>query len=1639
MIKRIYSIAISLIVLTMAAHSQNVGIGQISPASKLDVKGNLTIGTTYSGTTAPTNGAIIQGYVGIGNTSPSSLLSVGSSSQFQVNSSGNLVSINGVSYSWPTTEPAAGSVLVSDGSGNMSWSTSAAGTSGWSLTGNSLTNSSTNFIGTTDSMDFIIKTNNKSRIHITASGSILYGSSSFDLSNPENMLINAGTTNSSNVATFKGSINNYLQVGVQNNSSANTASSDMVATADNGTDTSMFIDMGINGSHYTASNNFGGANDGYLYTYANNLLVGTQATGKSLIFMTGGGTTSTNERMIINGSGLVGIGTASPTSLLSVGASSQFQINSSGDLVAVKGVTYSWPTSNPGSGSARVLQNDGSGNLTWVAASAGTLTGVTASSPLSSSGGVTPNITLGTVPVANGGTGTTTLTSNGIIYGNGTSTLGATAAGSQGQHLTINSSGVPVWTTATYPSTTTANQLLYSSANNTVTGLTAGTNGQVLTISSGVPTWATAASGTVISVGLLMPSIFSVTNSPVTSTGTLTTTLASETANTIFAAPNGSTGTPTFRALVNADLPTSGITAGTYNNVTVNAQGIATSGSNVTYLTSAVTSVAANGGYGVNVTGTPITSTGTIGIAIDSTKWITKTGLVAKGYISGNQAITLSGDVTGTGSTAITTTVAALQGRSISTTAPSTGQILEYNGTNWAPTTFTAGTVTSVTASSPLASSGGATPVISLTGIVSVTNGGTGLSTFGGTNTMLYTTAANTLSSLTTADNGILITSATGVPSIGTTLPLAVQGNITSVGTITSGTWNGTAVAVANGGTGATTITSHGVVYGNGISAVSATAAGTQGQVLTVNSSGIPVFTTATYPATTTVNQLLYSSAANTVTGLAVGTTGQVLTTNSSGVPTWATPTSGTVTSVALSMPSIFTVTNSPVTSTGTLTSTLTSQTANTVLASPNGSTGTPVFRALVNADLPLSGAVAGTYNNIVINGQGIATNGSNVSYLTSAVTNVAASGGYGVNVTGSPITSTGTINVAIDSTKWITKSALAAKGYITNNQTITLSGDVSGSGSTTISTTVAGLQGKTVSSTTPSTGQVLEYNGTTWIPTTPNAGTITGVTASLPLASSGGTTPTISLSGTVPVANGGTGATTLTSNGIIYGNGTGALGATTAGTQGQILSVNSLGVPVFTTAAYPTTTTANQLLYSSAANTITGLAVGTTGQVLTTNSSGALAWASVGTGTVTGVTATSPLASSGGASPNITLTGIIPIANGGTNSSTALSGSGIIVSNGTQIVQGAAGTTTTLLHGNASGAPTYSAANLTTDVTGTLPIANGGTGLTSYTAGSLLDASSSSVVGQIADVTAGSYLRSGGSGSVPVWSSLTLPNAATTGDILYASGTNAIGNLSDVATGNVLISGGTSTAPTWGKVALASAVSGTLLVANGGTGATTLTSNGVMYGNGTGGVGITAAPTPFQVLVGSLSGPPSFMSLSGDLTMNGSGGLIITGLQGYSVSSTTPSTGQVLQWNGSAWTPTTNGSGTVTSVTAGNGLIGGAITTSGTIALPYTELVATLTQSGTSAPTDTVVYNNTGGTITLAYVAAGEYSLTISGASFHSANLTQAYITSGISTVATSASVVFASKTVLDIYTAKNNTGTNGCLTNSPIDIRIY
>lgn len=98
------------------------------------------------------------------------------------------------------------------------------------------------------------------------------------------------------------------------------------------------------------------------------------------------------------------------------------------------------------------------------------------------------------------------------------------------------------------------------------------------------------------------------------------------------------------------------------------------------------------------------------------------------------------------------------------------------------------------------------------------------------------------------------------------------------------------------------------------------------------------------------------------------------------------------------------------------------------------------------------------------------------------------------------------------------------------------------------------------------------------------------------------------------------------------------------------------------------------------------------------------------------------------------------------------------------------------LISGGITTAPSWGKIGLTTHISGTLPVANGGTNITSYAVGDLIYASGATALSSLADVAAGSYLRSGGVTTAPVWSTLILPNAATINQIVYASSTNIYG-----------------------------------------------------------------------------------------------------------------------------------------------------------------------------------------------------------------------------------------------------------------------
>jgi hypothetical protein len=68
--------------------------------------------------------------------------------------------------------------------------------------------------------------------------------------------------------------------------------------------------------------------------------------------------------LTFSGTGNIGIGDASPASLLTVGSGDLFQVDATGDLIKIKNVAYAWPAAN----ASGVLSNNGSGVLSWASA-----------------------------------------------------------------------------------------------------------------------------------------------------------------------------------------------------------------------------------------------------------------------------------------------------------------------------------------------------------------------------------------------------------------------------------------------------------------------------------------------------------------------------------------------------------------------------------------------------------------------------------------------------------------------------------------------------------------------------------------------------------------------------------------------------------------------------------------------------------------------------------------------------------------------------------------------------------------------------------------------------------------------------------------------------------------------------------------------------------------------------------------------------------------------------------------------------------------------------------------------------------------------------------------------------------------------
>lgn len=108
----------------------------------------------------------------------------------------------------------------------------------------------------------------------TIRGTVIIGTGSLHGGNPE--VLSVANSGSFNIAYFTGKSDTYAQINIQNVSDNSGASTDLVLTADNGSETNHYINLGINSSGWmfqTAS--IGYQNDGYLYNVGQDLYIGT--------------------------------------------------------------------------------------------------------------------------------------------------------------------------------------------------------------------------------------------------------------------------------------------------------------------------------------------------------------------------------------------------------------------------------------------------------------------------------------------------------------------------------------------------------------------------------------------------------------------------------------------------------------------------------------------------------------------------------------------------------------------------------------------------------------------------------------------------------------------------------------------------------------------------------------------------------------------------------------------------------------------------------------------------------------------------------------------------------------------------------------------------------------------------------------------------------------------------------------------------------------------------------------------------------------------------------------------------------------------------------------------------------------------
>lgn len=604
------------------------------------------------------------------------------------------------------------------------------------------------------------------------------------------------------------------------------------------------------------------------------------------------------------------------------------------------------------------------------------------------------------------------------------------------------------------------------------------------------------------------------------------------------------------------------------------------------------------------------------------------------------QTISGTGDVVGPAS-AVDNAVVRFDG--------TTGKLVQNSAVTIADTTgdITAGKYNTV------AISGSTTPTLAVTGTSSISGANTGDQTSvtgnAGTATALQTARAiNGVSFDGTA--AITVTAAAGTLTGATLNSGVTASSLTSVGTIATGVWNGTDIAVADGGTGVSTLTAYAPIFGGTTStgAVQSGTVGTSGQVLTSNGAGVlPTFQSpagggnVSNTGTPTAGQAAEWTNATTLQGVAVtGTVSYVKSTS----PTLVTPVLGVATATSVNKVAL----TAPATgSTLTIADGKTLASSNTLtFTGTDGSTLNVGAGGTLGSLALLSAAPAGTLTGATlasgVTASSLTSFGTSPTITTGVVASgLTASGSTSNNFSGSTgafQTSTGanTLNGAVTINDATTPSLTTAAGK-TNTGFVQVNGKTSGAlkllpADATAQTVTVATAAQTTGATTLTIPDMAGASDTFVL--LAKAQTLTNKTLTSPTL----TTPVLGTpsSGTLtsctglPISTGvsglGTGvatflATPSSANLLAAVTGSTGTGAAVFGTAPTLASTVTIGTAGGTTgAALLKGTTSGTVTFTVAAAAGTHTiklptADGTANQVLKTDGSGQWGWTTAGAG----------------------------------------------------------------------------------------------------------------------------------------------------------------------------------------------------------------------------------------------------------------------------------------------------------------------------------------------------------------------------------------------------------------------------------------